>query len=408
MRRTGSDPGRLGDLRTLAPPLVLLVAALGTWWLGHGRAAPEAEPTPPAAPLVRVLDVAPGPLRLTVRAHGTVEPRTESDLVPEVSGRVTWLSPALVAGGFFEADEPLLEIDRRDYENAVRRARAELARAESEVRLSSAELERAKTLAARDITSASALDRQRNAQEVARAARESARSALDQARRDLERTRLLAPFAGRVRHENVDVGQFVTRGAPVARVYAVDFAEVRLPVPDAELAHLDLPLGYRKGRVDESTGPEVILRGRFAGRLHEWPARIVRTEGEIDARSRMLHLVARVADPYGRRDGRPPLAVGLFVEAEIQGRELQDVLRVPRAAVGEDGRILVVDARDRLRVRRAEIVRRDGESAVVRAPLAPGDRLCLSQLPGARDGDPVRPLRADAPLGALSLAGAPR
>jgi len=378
-------------LRTVLPIVLLLLGGVTAWALSQGRPAPTTDAGDPAPPLVRVMDVEAGSAPLSVRAHGTVEPRTESDLVPEVSGRVVSLSPALAAGGFFESGELLLEIDRGDYENAVRRARAQLARTESQLRLARAELERASSLAERNVASASKLDRQRNVEEVALAAREESRSALDQALRDLERTRLRAPFEGRVRRKSVDVGQFVARGTPVARLYATDFAEIRLPIRDADLAYLDVPSGY-SGRDDATAGPNVILRGRFAGRSREWHGQIIRTEGEIDAQSRMLHLVARVEDPYGRHDGRPPLSVGLFVEAEIRGRTLEGVLDVPRAAVREGDRILVVDADDRLRRRDAEVLRLDGERALIRAPLAPGERLCLSDLRGLPEGAVIEPI----------------
>jgi len=394
-------------LRSLLPPALLLLGALAAWALAQGRPLPPSEREPSAPPLVRVSRLAPGPVQLTVRSHGTVRPRTESDLVVEVSGRLVWRSPAFVEGGFFAADERLFQIDRRDYENAVRRARAGLARAESEVRLAEAELARARSLAERSVTSASVLDRQRSAREVAIAARDESRAALDQALRDLERTDVRAPFAGRVRGKQVDVGQFVARGQPAARLYAIDFAEVRLPVHDADLAHLELMEPHRDLPNATLEGPPVRLRGRVAGRLHEWKGRIVRSEGEIDPSSRVLHLVARVEDPYGRREGRPALPVGLFVEAEIEGRTLRDVLTVPRSALDEAGRIAVVDARQRLRLRRAEVLRFDGDRALLRARLADGERLCLSRLRVATDGMPVRPFLAPDGAGPLAIAQGP-
>ena len=341
----------------------------------------------PVAPLVRVLDVAPGPHRFHVRTHGTVVPHTESELVTEVSGRVVWTSPALAAGGFFEAGERLLEIDRRDYTNALARARAQVARAESEFELATIELERRRTLADREIASPSALDEARNAERVARASLTEARAAQERAELDLTRTRILAPYAGRSRQKHVNEGQFVQRGTPAARVYAVDFAEVRLPVRDADLAFLDLSIDGG----DQPVEPRVTLRADFAGRPREWRGRVVRNEGTIDPASRMLHLVARVEDPYARASDRAPLPVGLFVEAEIRGRTVEDVLVVPRAAVHED-RIWLVDAAGRLRVRRAELLRHEGRTAVLRVRVATGERLCLSSLARAVDGMPVRPV----------------
>jgi RND family efflux transporter MFP subunit len=191
-------------------------------------------------------------VQLRIEARGSVVPRTESELVAEVAGRITWVSPALAAGGFLEAGEPLLRIDPSDYELGLERARAALERAESELALAGAGLERKRTLADRGVTSRAVLDEATSHQRVAAAARREAQAAVRQAQRDLERTEVKAPFEGRVREKRVDVGQFVGRGAPVARVYAVDYAEVRLPLPDREAAYVDLPTRYR--RRDEAAG----------------------------------------------------------------------------------------------------------------------------------------------------------
>jgi RND family efflux transporter MFP subunit len=216
-------------------------------------------------------------------------------------------------------------------------------------------------------------------------------AAREQAERDLARTEVRAPFDGRVRDERVDVGQFVSRGVSVGTLYAVDFAEVRLPVPDEELAFLDLPLVW-PGELPAGEGPEVRLVARFGGDEHEWLGRVVRTEGEIDPRSRMVHVVARVEDPYGRRAaaGRPPLAVGLFVQAHIRGKLARAVALLPRAALRESGQVLVVDAAGRLRFRDVDVLRAQRDEVVIRAGLADGERVSLSPLTTVVDGMRVR------------------
>ncbi len=381
------------DRRTL--PLAILA-------LGIGAAAlliatrPRVAPIPPEArvPLVRVLEVEPQTLRLSVHTHGEVRPRTESDLVPEVSGTVRWISPSLVSGGFFAAGEPLLRIDRLDYEIALEAARATRARAESDAARAERELERQRTLAQRDIASAARLDDAESAARSAAAALRQAQAARVQAERNLERTELRAPYAGRVRSAQVDLGQFVSRGAPVARIYAVDFAEVRLPIPDDALAHLDLAL--LPG--EELPGPEVRLRADFAGRLQQWTGRVVRTEGELDPKTRMVHVVARVDDPYRPAEpGAAPLSVGLFVDAEIAGREVENAVRIPRAALREGARIWVADAEDRLRILPVEVVQRGRDEVVIRGALAPGTRVILSALAVPVEGMPVRPSDGAAP-----------
>jgi len=384
------------------PKILLAIGALAAGIFGAMLLFATAPETPtaqpkPAVPLVRTIAAEARSVQLRIATHGTVAPRTESDLVPEISGRVVWVSPVLVSGGFFEEGDALLRIEPADYEVALERARAQLARAESEADRAARELERQETLAEQNVTSASRLDDTRNAGKVAAASLREAHAALDQAERDVGRTEIAAPYAGRVRQENVDVGQFVNRGAPVARVYAVDWAEVRLPIRDDELAWIDLPTG---GLPEGVLGPEVLLRARYAGADREWQGRVVRTEGEIDARSRMVHVVARLEDPYGRdkRAGLPPFPVGLFVEAEILGKTADDVVVLPRSALRTGDRVLVVDDEDRLRFRDVEVMRRGRKDAFIRAGVAPGDRICISALETPVDGMHVRPVVSEVPV----------
>jgi RND family efflux transporter MFP subunit len=391
--------------KTALPLAVLFFAALGG--LGLIASAPKVENVVPERifPAVGVIKGHTRDVPLWVRSQGAVAPRTESALVPEVSGPVIWVSPSLASGGFFKEGEVLLRIDAQDYEAAVARARAEVARAEGEDEHAQAELRRQKGLARSNATSPSHLSNARRAARVRSAALDSARVALEQARRDLQRTTLTAPFEGRVREEHVDMGQFVARGTPVATLYATDFAEIRLPIADRQLAFLDLPEFSSETNAFE--GPEVILRTSFAGREHEWRGTVVRTEGEIDARSRMVHVVAQVEDPYGRASAqgpegsikRPPLAVGLFVRAEIAGSVAKGVIAIPRSAIRNDQRILIVDGENRLRERQVEIIRIDQEEVLIRTQLGEGERICTSPLQVAVEGMQVQPILAQAEPG---------
>jgi RND family efflux transporter MFP subunit len=402
------------DRKVWLPFAILGAGALGVVALVATR--PRIEPAPPEveAPLVRTVQVEPRSVQFTVRAHGTVEPRTESELVPQVSGEVVWVSPALVSGGFFEKGQPLVRIDRRDYEADLESARAGEARAQSEYGRATKERERQQRLADRLVASEARIDDAENAYRAAKAALREAEARLDRAERDVERTQLRAPYTGRVRTERVDVGQFVARGVAIATLYAVDYAEVRLPIPDRELAYVDLPLAYRPDGPEAGSeagaetaaaedGSPVRLRAEFAGREHVWTGRIVRTEGEIDPKSRMVHAVARVEDPYAREAGseRPPLAVGLFVEAEILGRSVDAAVTLPRAALrrdeagpGEPSRdghfVLVVSDESRLEFRPVEVLRSERERVVIGAGLAAGERVCVSPLRAPVDGMAVR------------------
>ncbi len=378
--------------RALVPLGILALGALLSAVVIATRPRVVAQSVEVLAPLVRVTEVLPRNLVLKVRGHGTVVPRSESDLVPQVSGEVVWVSPALAPGGFFDAGEPLLRIDPTDYELALEAAAAAAARAESEVVKSRKELERQRRLAESEAASEARIDQVENAFRGAKAGLREAGARRQRAERDLARTELRAPYTGRVREENVDVGQFASRGAPLAKLYAVDFAEVRVPVPDRELAYLDLPLAYRDGKTSASEGPRVELRAEFAGTEHRWTGRLVRTEGEIDPRSRTVTVVARVEEPYARsgNGARPPLAVGLFVDVEIEGRQVERAVVLPRLALREGNHVYVVDDDDRLRIRAVEVLREDRDEVVITAGLAAGERVTLSPLRGAVDGMVVR------------------
>jgi RND family efflux transporter MFP subunit len=386
------------------PVIVVLVGFVAAGGMIAARPNVAVEKPEHQAPLVRVFSAQPTNVQLTVEARGSVVPRTESELVAEVSGRIVWVSPSLASGGFLETDDVLLRIDPLDYEIAVTRADAALTRAESELELAQASLGRQRKLASRGVESSAALEGAVNAAQVAEAMQRDALATLQKARRDLERTQVRSPFAGRVREKRVDVGQFVGRGSPVARIYAVDFAEVRLPIPDSELAFVDLPIAYRDGGESSNKSPDVLLRSRFAGREHVWRGKIVRTEGEIDPKTRMIHAVARVPDPYGRGDDpdRPPLSVGLFVEAEILGRRVDDVVVIPREALHGGDQVAVVDDEGRLHLRAVEVLKRNRESVVLRSGIEAGERICTSPLGISIEGMQVQTIDDETVAGRLA------
>lgn len=375
--------------RVFLPIAVLGVACLGAVILFFTSSQVAGRPSERTLRAVRFVPVETRGVQLEVRSQGTVAPRTESELIPEVSGRVVWTSPALVSGGYFEEGEVLLRIASQDYTATVDRARAALERARAEDEHARQTLTRERDLADRDVVSGAVLDDSQRRARVAAANLREARVALEQAERDLTRTEISAPFTGRVREERVDVGQFLNRGQSFAAIYATDFVEVRLPVADAQLAHLELPI-WQQRTIPEEELPEVVLSTRFAGEERSWRGRVVRTEGEIDAKSRLVHVVARVSN--GAEDGALPLPVGLFVQARIAGRTVQDVIVVPRRALQSPGQVFVIDAEDRLRFRAVELLRIEGDEALVRSGLTNGERICISPIQAPVDGMRVRPV----------------
>ena len=394
-------------LQVLLPFVLVGGAGLTAYVMYRNRPPVEIQTPDFEPPGVRVLPVAFTTVSLTVASQGTVQPRTSSQLVPEISGPVTEVAPSFAVGGFFEAGDVLLKIDPYDYQQAVIVARSQLAQAQLRLAQEGAEAEVARReWAELGRGDPSALTLRQPQVEDARAAVAAAEAALDRAARDVARAEIKAPYAGRVQSKDVDIGQFVNKGNTVGRIYAIDSAEIRLPLPDKELAFIDIALSYRGG--GQQTGPRVTLSADFAGRRHTWQGRIVRTESEIDPVSRMVHLVAEVRDPYapGSDSSRPPLASGMFVEAEIEGRTVSDVVVLPWAALRGRDRVLVVDESSRLRYRQVEVLRSTSDEVLVRGGLAEGELVCVSPLDSVTDGMVVRVLDGDMRMARATAATA--
>jgi RND family efflux transporter MFP subunit len=347
------------------------------------------------ATTIRVLHVAKETLQLEVRSQGTVIPRQQSELIPEVSGRVKWVSPNLVAGGLFAKEEVLLRLDDRDYRSIVGRSEAAVSRAEAEDELARFEFSRMEELVKNKLTSQSSLESALRTQRITSATLVDAEIMLEQAERDLKRTEIRAPYDGLVRTEKVDAGQFLSRGQSIASIYASDSVEVRLPVADRQLAYLDLPLGFR-GKIDTSDAPEVILSTQYAGQRYEWRGHLVRTEAEIDARSRMVTAVARVQSTA--IPGQPLLQIGLFVNARIQGRLVNDIVSLPRAALRNQNQVLIVDADSRLRYRSVDVMRFEQDSVVISSGLETGEVVNVSPIQTVIDGMRVKPFDPQAAI----------
>jgi RND family efflux transporter MFP subunit len=373
-------------IRKFILPLVVMigfaVAAAGLMMTSVELKPSAPEPIPR---VVKVIDVDLQTIRLTVDSQGTIAPRTESELVPEVSGRVLEVSPALAAGGHFRKGDTLLRIDDADYRTALSRARSTVQRTEAELELAQFEHARQKQLEDQKLASRSLFQQAARTLKVAQAAHNEANNALKQAERDLARTELKAPFDGRVRNERADVGQFIQRGASIGTLYASDVVEVRLPVADRQLAFLNIPFGYH-GDIEASDAPRVTLTAEFAGEKLSWQGTIVRTEAEIDAQTRMVNVVAQI-----KTNNDPQLSVGLFVAAKIQGREVDDVIVLPRAALRGNDRVLVVDEEDRLYHRDIIPLRLYEDKVIVQSGLRTGDRVCVSQIQTVIDGMKVSP-----------------
>ena len=367
-------PNAIKGIITVA---VLFFAVIVAYGLVKTAPAPEQFTPEESTTSIRVVEVNRERVRLEVSSQGSVMPYKESELIPEVNGRVSWMSPNLLPGGYFAKDEVLLRIDNRDHRSKVARSKAALNRSMAEEELARFELGRMEELVKKKLTSQSSLEIVLRNHRIAEAVLQDSKIALEQAFRDLQRTEIKAPYDGLVRSEKVDLGQYVSRGMVIASIYAAQYAEVRLPVADKQLAYLDLPLGHR-GELADELKPEVLLFTDYGGKHYEWIGKLVRTEAEIDSRSRMVTAVVRVNN--NNNVDKPDLPIGLFVNARIKGRWVEGVVTIPRAALRNQSKVLVVDKDNRIHYRDVKILRFENDNVIVSDGLESGDVVNISPL----------------------------
>ena len=372
-------------LKSLLPLLVLIIGAAAAAFIISAREAPDRVERPALGPLVEVMSAQLRDVPVVVNGHGEVVPRVAVDVVPQVAGRVVEVHRSLVAGGFFRANEALVVIDPRDYELAVERAQAAVARAEVSLQREQAEAvvaheewdelhpsEEAPGLVVREPQI-----RQAEAELTA------ANADLSVARLNLERTHVSLPFDGVVVSESVDVGQFVGSANRLARVYGTDVVDVRVPLNSRELAWFDVP--SRKG----GGGARAEVSVDFGGVRSIWEGRLTRMEAQVDQTSRMVHVVVEIEDPYDSSDGQPALLPGTFVDVRIFGRTLENVVPVPRFAVHEGGQVWIFED-GKLAIRRVQVLRSDRHQTLVAEGIGADELVIVSSLDAVTDGMAVR------------------
>ena len=379
-----------GKIVRLLLPIALLVAG----WFGFSQLSvkPEAarEEEQEAKPIkTRVTELEVCDFRTVVTTQGTIRSHEEVPLSSQVAGEIVRIHQNFEDGAFFEKGEILLELDPSDFEAALAAAESEKVRAEVALAQEEARAEQARLNWER-------LGKQDEPGELvlrlpqlkeARANLAAATAAYGRAQRDLERTKISAPFAGRVRTRDVGLGQTIATATPLGTVFAIDYAEVRLPLSSRDLALLDLP--------EDASDPAVavvLTDGLNLENPATWEARIVRTEGVLDPDSLELFAIARISDPFGRESGEPPLRFGQPVVARIEGKILERVLALPRGAVFQLDQIRLIDKGDlTLSSRTITPLWSDEDHVLIRDPsIDPGTQaLALTRLVYAPEGAKV-------------------
>lgn len=358
---------------------------------------------------VDVAEVVKENLRIEVQAQGTVSPMRETSILSEVNGRIIEVSPSFTVGGFVTKGEVMLRIDPRDYETNLLRAEAALKSAQSNLaqekgraQVAEKEWQRLPEGSQRS-QEAKDLYLRKPQLEQAQSQMLAAQADLNTARDNLERTRIRAPYDALIRDKHVELGQFVAAGSPLADIFSVEYAEIRLPIPQNKLAYLELPT--LEGTND---GSLIDLYTDVGGEIKHWTAQLHRTEGVFDERSRVLYAVARIKDPYARHNPeREPLRVGTFVNANIEGRELVDIVTLPRFVMRAGNNLWVVDDTGHLRNRQVTLLRTGGDLIYISDGLDNGDRVSLTTLDSSFDSSAVH-IQSSTPTNQLDQHGRPR
>lgn len=376
------------------PIVIIAISTAAAVWMFMQKDPPQTIDKRPPSMLVDVMRAYAANEKITVKAQGSVTPRTQTTLVSEVSGLITEVSPAFVAGGFFSKGDVLVRIDDRNYRAEVKRAQAAVRAAETNVTRETGladyareDWERAQSIL-QSSKAATDLAMRKPQQAEALASLEFARADLEKREGDLDRTVIRAPYDGLVREKRADIGQFVNSGSPLAVTFSIGVAEIRLPLPDSQLPYLNLD----EHELVQGRGPKVELSASIGGQLNSWQGRIIRTEGIFDERSRVLYLVAQIEDPYNRYSQRwqHSLRMGTFVAAAIEGEQLDNVIRLPRTALRRNNTIWTVSDKDTLRPVTVEIAHADEQSILIRSGLTSGQLICLAVPENPFPGTPVR------------------
>jgi len=375
-------------LKIAAPVLVLAVSIGVVGVLSAAKPAPEKKEESQRLISLYVDEVKSDTVTISVFTQGEVRPKTEIDLIPQVSGRIVGISESFAEGAEFSPGETLIKIDDTNYKLAVIRARARVAEAAVAVQ---------RELANAKIKEEHWLDKRTSGEPTPYALNKpqvmEVEAKLLAAEADLKEAELNVPFLGRVRTKDIGIGQYVTAGTRLGRVFSTDIVEIRLPLTDAQLEELNLPMGFM---ADALNAPVVQFKAQVGNREHVWSGRIVRTHASVDQQTRLIYAIAEVEDPYGLgSDSGAPIAVGMFVHAEIASANSQSALVLPRLALRNANKVYVINDKNRLEIRTDEVISTSKEKVLVANGVEVGDKVVTSTIPAAVDGMEVRAITRD-------------
>ena len=393
--------GRVGLL--VAVVIIAASVALATLLVSMAP-EPERHEPPPQIPFAQTSRVVLGDGSIPVYGAGTVRPSAEVDIIPQISGKVVWINPSFQSGGRVEAGQTIFRIEEEDYLYRVRESEADLEAKRVELLEAREKAEIARTeyeqfsdrrsngkLSARQANPLTLREPQLKAAEAA-LDREEARVA--EAKLALSRTRIQAPFDGYVRDESVDLGQFVTAGQAIGRIFATDAVEVVVPLPDTSAALIPGLWELRAGDAEQQVPAHVTAR--YGDDSHTWEGYVDRAEVSLDKQTRTIDVVVRVPDPFSREvssngvGATPPLLVGKFVEVAIEGLVSEAYYRVPRAALQPGNEIWVVRGNNAVHIVPVRVLQRINDQAYVAGSLENGQQVVTGGIQFATEGMAVQ------------------
>lgn len=362
----------------LLPFVILLAGALLVWFMLAVSEKEKKTPKVVELPAVEVRALVLSKEKTKIFSQSTLKASKEVTLLSEVSGKIKWISKNFDEGARFKKGESLVKIDSRDYELKMQQARAQLNEAQ-QVLLS----EKAKTKIAieewKSLSKAKLPSLVSNPLSLQSAITQGRlmQIALEIAERNLQRCDIKAPFDGAIRRSIVDEGQVITINSQLGEIFSIDSFELRLPLSNKDL-----------GAIIENGS--VIFHYLYGGKKYQRQGKLDRIEAEVDARSRVFHVVAKIAKPYDFKKDSAPLRLGMFVKAEIEGVVIDNVTVIDSAYVKEGRYAWVVDDKKTLRRRGLDIAFSSGEQTWIRSGFETGDRLCLTLLNNMKGGLKVR------------------
>lgn len=372
---------------TFVLPLLVVGVAIGGFVI-MGTLKPEPEKKAEDIKAIPVLITQPvlKNVTLSVEVQGEVQPRTQINVVPQVGGILTYMSPDFIEGGAFKKGDLLARINPADYTLRVTQARAAVAQSKTTMAREKSEASMARSDwedLGRQGQPTPLTFRQPQLEE-AKAQMDSAEARLAEAELQLARTSLYAPFSGRVTQRHIDQGEFVTAGTRLGEIYASNVMDVRLPMTNENLRRAGISIGHNPANGNAAI--PVTLSADVGGVLSQWSARIVRTDSRFDSQNRVLFAYAEVKKPFELSEkARAPLVPGIFVNAAITGQSFENALIIPRAALRGDDKVYIAK-NGLLSIQTVSVLSTDKDSAVIASGVSTEDNVITSPIRGVANG----------------------